>query len=53
MDLNYLYFRHQVSLFRSEHAACESSRQAHEVMADAYAERIDAVKARGSQAVPA
>jgi hypothetical protein len=53
MDLNYLYFRHQVSLFRSEHAACELSRRAHEVMADAYAERIGALKARGSQALAA
>ena len=40
MDLNYLYHRHQVSLFRSEHAACVRSRAVHGNLADAYAEQI-------------
>ena len=53
MDLNYLYFRHQVSLFRSENAACEPSRLAHRFMAGAYAERIYAAQARNRRAVPA
>jgi hypothetical protein len=51
MDLNYLYFRHQVSLFRSENAACVTSRRAHSVMAGAYAERIHAWKAARRTAV--
>ena len=29
MDLNYLYYRHQVSVFNAENAACEQSRLAH------------------------
>lgn len=40
MDLNYLYARHQVSLFMAEHAACERSRAAHDGLAQAYAARI-------------
>ena len=50
MDLNYLYFRHQVALFRSEQAACEPSRRAHSVMAGAYAERIRAFRVGRRQA---
>lgn len=40
MDLNYLYQRHQVSLFMAENAACEQSRRAHQALADGYAARI-------------
>lgn len=37
MDLNYLYFRQQVSQFNADNAGCDSARNAHQVMADAYA----------------
>ena len=40
MDLNYLYHRYQVSLFKSENAACGQARLAHAGLAAAYAERI-------------
>lgn len=40
MDLNYLYFRQQVSRFNADNAACEPSRQAHQKLADAYGVRI-------------
>lgn len=43
MDLNYLYHRHGVSLVMAEHAACESSRDAHRNLAAAYADRISEV----------
>ena len=49
-DLNYLYKRHQVSLYRSEHAACEQSRNAHRELTDAYAALI-AFKRRGRTAI--
>ncbi|MBA3576388.1 MAG: hypothetical protein H0W39_02060 [Sphingomonas sp.] len=42
MDLNYLYFRHQVSLFMSVNAACELSRAAHLGLVAGYANRIAA-----------
>ena len=44
MDLNYLYERHQVSLFMAEHAASEEARQVHRGLADAYAARIAGTK---------
>jgi hypothetical protein len=40
VDLNYLYHRHQVSLFMAEHAACDGARRAHRELADGYAARI-------------
>ena len=40
MDLNYLYHRHQVSLFMAENADCGESRRAHRALADGYAARI-------------
>ncbi len=40
MDLNYLYRRHQVSLFMSDHAACDRSRAAHGAFTRAYATAI-------------
>ena len=48
MDLNYLFFRHQVSLFMSENAACENARSAHRDLADGYAALIS--KARSGRA---
>ena len=36
MDLNYLYFRQQVSQFNADNAACDDSRDSHQEMADAY-----------------
>lgn len=46
MDLNYLYQRHQVALFRADNAACGHSRNVHNAMADAYASRIARSKSR-------
>jgi hypothetical protein len=40
MDLNYLYHRHQVSLFMSDNAACEESRAVHRGLARAYGAQI-------------
>ena len=40
MDLNYLYRRHQISLYMAEHAACPNSREAHQGLAEGYAEAI-------------
>lgn len=40
MDLNYLYFRRQVSQFAADNAACAASRQAHQGMADHYSAEI-------------
>ncbi len=37
MDLNYFYYRQQVSDFMSNNAACDCSRLVHRKMADAYA----------------
>ena len=42
VDLNYLYLRHQVSLHRAQHAACERSRGAHAGLAAGYARKIAA-----------
>ena len=44
MDLNYLYFRHQVSLFNVDNAACEESRLAHRSLVAAYARKIEQAK---------
>lgn len=44
MDLNYLYHRHQVSLFNADNAASAPARQAHHEMAKGYALRIAAAK---------
>jgi hypothetical protein len=40
MDLNYLLFRHQVSLMRAECASCPESRIAHRRLAAGYAAMI-------------
>lgn len=44
MDFNYLYKRHQVSLFMSQHAASEGAKQAHRGLARLYASRIAAAR---------
>lgn len=44
LDLNYLYHRHQVSLFMADNADCEQSRRVHRELADGYAARIAQAK---------
>lgn len=44
MDLNYLYQRHQISLFMSENAASEPVRTVHRELAAGYAARIAGAK---------
>jgi len=44
MDLNYLYHRHQVSLFNAENATCNESRRAHLSLATSYASKIELAK---------
>ncbi len=44
MDLNYLLYRHQVSLMRAEAAVCSCSRRSHRDLARGYAERIGAIR---------
>ena len=52
MDLNYLYQRHQVSLFMAENAACEDARHVHREFADRYAAEIaDAKNSRRPTAI--
>lgn len=40
MNLDYLYQRHQISVFMADNASCEEARQAHRGLADGYAMRI-------------
>lgn len=40
MDLNYLYQRHQISLFMAENGSSEEVRQIHREFGKRYAERI-------------
>lgn len=40
MDLNYLYHRHQVSLFMADNAASQQARRVHRELAVGYAKRI-------------
>lgn len=40
MDLNYLYKRHQISIYMAEHAASEPARRAHRGLAAGYAAQI-------------
>ena len=40
MDLNYLYRRHQVSLFMADNAASEQARDVHRELAGRYASQI-------------
>lgn len=53
MDLNYLYHRHQVSVFMALNAACSRSRSAHSGLADGYARSIAAARGRPVEAMPA
>jgi hypothetical protein len=48
VDFNYLYHRHQVSLYMAQNAASEEVRAAHRELADRYRARI----ADGKQAHP-
>ena len=49
MDLNYLYHRHQVSLFMSDNAGSERARIAHAALAAAYLAKIEASKRPGGE----
>ena len=40
MDLNYLYQRHQVSLFMVDNAGSDEARRVHRELADRYAGQI-------------
>jgi hypothetical protein len=40
MDLNYLYKRHQISLFMAENGSSDEVRRVHGEFADLYAARI-------------
>ena len=44
MDLNYLYQRHQISLFMAENGSSQEVRQVHREFGKRYAERIAAAK---------
>jgi hypothetical protein len=44
MDLNYLYHRQQVALFKSDNATSAQSRSAHLALAEGYAAEISAAK---------
>ena len=46
MDLNYLYQRHQISLFMAENGSSEELRQIHRKFGKRYAERIADAKQR-------
>lgn len=48
-DLNYLFKRHQISLFRAANARCARSRIAHRRFAHAYAAQIASVRSLGGQ----
>ena len=45
MDLNYIYYRQQVSQFMADTASCVEARYAHQGMADAYSLWIADAKA--------
>jgi len=44
MDLNYLLYRHQISLMRADSAASMEARHAHNGLARGYASRIAALR---------
>ena len=46
MDLNYLYQRHQISLFLAENASSETVRRIHREFGQRYAKRIADAKLR-------
>lgn len=41
LDLNYLYLRHQISLFRAENALCVEARRSHDGLARRYLRHIE------------
>lgn len=45
MDLNYLYHRHQISLFRAANGATKAARRVHSELADGYASLIATARA--------
>ena len=47
MDLNYLFQRHQVSLFMADSAASDSARRVHRELAEGYALKIAAARNLG------
>lgn len=51
MDLNYLYHRQQVAQYHADNAASDESRQAHQVMADAYGTLIGQSKNSAPEAL--
>ena len=53
MDFNYLYHRHQIALFMSEHADGAKAREAHRGLATGYAARIAAAKRDRRKVLPA
>lgn len=44
MDLNYLLYRHQVSLMRADSTDCVCARRSHRDMARGYADRISTLR---------
>jgi hypothetical protein len=44
MDLNYLYHRHQVSLFMADNATSDAARRIHRELAERYAGQISDAK---------
>ena len=44
MDLNYLLYRHQVSLMRVQASDCQSARSAHRDLARGYAAQISTLR---------
>ncbi len=44
MDLNYLLYRHQVSLMRADATDCLCARSSHRDLARGYADRISALR---------
>lgn len=52
MDLNYLFFRHQVATMMAGLAAGSEARHAHRAMAASYAERIRQLQRAGGLATP-
>jgi hypothetical protein len=44
VDLNYLYHRHQVSLFMADNAASGEARRVHRELGECYARRIAEAK---------
>ena len=53
MDFNYLYHRHQVSLFMADSAACEQTRDTHRRLANGYGRRIALALSKRRQTVAA